>query len=461
MGLTYCCCTSLGKLVDSCLGSTAAGTTGRKRSVLLLTIAIALSLWFQYSVGPGIVSKSGWIWQTYRFIPGMGKMVYHAWYDSCETYKADEHLVKQCAGFGGVYRPMFVATLFFILSAVATKVQPSLNREAWPAKYAMFLFAVALSMIVHTAPLFTGFYLWMARLGATVFVVLQQVILIDVAYNWNEDWVDRADQEDRLSYGEGSAWLKAIVATCVTFYALALAGIIVLYRMFDGCALNAWIITLTVVGIVALTVIQLSGSEGSLLTSSVISLYAVYLAYSAVSKNPDGSCNPQLGDDDVWGIAMGLTLTAVSLAWTGWSWTAEDRLNVEGVQSARTVAATNPDAHASDGRNVNLDVPFLDPDEQGAAGLVMDTNDMVAATFFTGSSEIWKLNVVMVLISCYVAMTLTGWGTIEVLDEEKNAANPTVGRVNMAMLMLSQWFAIGLYGWTLLAPRLFPDRDFS
>jgi hypothetical protein len=76
-------------------------------------------------------------------------------------------------------------------------------------------------------------------------------------------------------------------------------------------------------------------------------------------------------------------------------------------------------------------------------------------------ANLWKLNVVMALISCFVAMTLTGWGNIERLDENANAANPTVGRVNMAMIGISQWTCILLYVWTLLAPRLFPDRDFS
>ena len=77
-------------------------------------------------------------------------------------------------------------------------------------------------------------------------------------------------------------------------------------------------------------------------------------------------------------------------------------------------------------------------------------------------SEIWKLNIVMALISCWIAMTLTGWGIIEELDSNQvNMANPTASRVNMAIIGISQWLAIGLYIWTLAAPRLFPDRDFT
>jgi hypothetical protein len=153
--------------------------------------------------------------------------------------------------------------------------------------------------------------------------------------------VDRADQADRLEYGSGASWLQAIVACCVAFYVATVAGIVLLYQNFDDCSDNTWIITLTLLGIIAMTGIQLSGQEGSLLTSSVMSLYVTYLAYEMVSKNPRAECNPQLGSNDSMGIVVGLTLTALSLAWIGWSWTAEDRLNVEGVQSARTVAGVS------------------------------------------------------------------------------------------------------------------------
>ena len=117
-------------------------------------------------------------------------------------------------------------------------------------------------------------------------------------------------QADRLVYGSGNFWLRAVVGTCAAFYLMTLTGIILLYKYFDGCAENTWIITLTFLGVIGLTVIQLAGSEGSLLTSSMVSLYVTYLAYSMVSKNPNGECNPQLGSSDATGICIGLFLTA-------------------------------------------------------------------------------------------------------------------------------------------------------
>jgi hypothetical protein len=156
---------------------------------------------------------------------------------------------------------------------------------------------VALSVFLDNGPWFTNVFLWVARLGAAVFLLLQQVILIDIAYDWNEDWIDRADQQDRHSYGTGSSWLHAIVGTCAAFYLLALTGIGLLYGYFTDavCAENTWIITLTLLGIVAFTAVQLTGTDGSLLTSSILSVYVVYLAYSMVSQNQNGTCNPPLG----------------------------------------------------------------------------------------------------------------------------------------------------------------------
>jgi len=452
LAATYCVCSAGASLCQSCFGTTAPGTTGRKRGVLLLSIAIILALWFQYNVGPAIVTKSGWVWK----IPGISKWVYNAWYDSCQQYQDDPALLQQCAGNAGVMRPTFLAAFYFFANAVATKIVPALNKEAWPAKYALYFFGLFVSMFIGSHPFFTGFFMWIARFGAAAFVVLQQIILIDVAYNWNDDWVERANESDRLSYGSGSSWLQAIVGLCVAFYSSAIIGIGFLYTTYDDCAGNTWVITLSLLAIVGMTILQLSGTEGSLLTSGVISLYVVYLCFTIVSKNPKHECNPHLGENDVWGITIGLLLTIVSMIWTGWSWSAEARLSVDSVQAAKAVA---PSAQPqSSGDDVNLDVPFLVAEEQPTSGLVTDSSaDAGSASL----DHVWKLNVVMALISCYVAMILTNWGTINGLDENHNAANPTVGRINMAILGISQWLAIGLYSWTLLAPRLFPDRDFS
>jgi len=475
MAAVYCCCSAGASLCNSCFGTVAVGTTGRKRSVLLLAMVIASSLWFQYVLGPSIILQTGssMVWKMIQWIPYFGSMLQDAWKDPCLDRYPDASLdvLAECAGNAGVYRPTGLSTLYFLANAVATYWAPALNRQAWPAKYALFFFGLLLSVVVPSDPLFSGFYLWLARFGSVVFIILQQVILIDVAYNWNDDWVEKANESDRLSFGSGSGWLHAIVGVCVALYVTALTSIGFMYAHYTGgddnnegsCAGNTWVITLTLLGILGITALQLLGtSEGSLLTSGVISLYAVYLCFSIVSKNPHGRCNPRLGHNDVWGITIGLLLTTVSLVWTGWSWSAEPRLmNAESLQSAKAVAPDHGTS-ADDVAALDLEVPLVEGQDAVTTGAV--TSTATTGRESASLAHVWKLNIVLALVSCYVAMILTGWGTLQTSNVDEvthNAANPTVGRVNMALLGVSQWIALLLYAWTLVAPQLFPDRDFS
>ncbi len=69
--------------------------------------------------------------------------------------------------------------------------------------------------------------------------------------------------------------------------------------------------------------------------------------------------------------------------------------------------------------------------------------------------NMWKLNASLILVSCWVCVTLTGWGS--------NTPEDPMGssKENMYIILASQWVAVLLYIWTLIAPSLFPDRDFS
>lgn len=479
LGVAYCCCNVSSSLCNTCLGSTSASNTGRKRSVLLLSITITMALLFQYVLAPSVIRQNGW-WKIYSAIPGMGKMMFHSWTDSCIQYNdgADNgeysDLYIQCVANGAVFRPTFVATIFFLISALATKANPELNKQGWPAKFGVYFILLAITMFLPNNPLFSPFFLTLFRIGAMLFIFMQQIILIDIAYNLNESLVLKADEADNAEWGSGIKWLRGIIAISVGLYLASIAGVVLLYMFFSGCPENTIVISLTLVQILVMTVIQLFFSEeGSTLTTAVLSTYSTYLAYSIVSKNPNSVCNPTLGSDDVSSIVIGLCLTMLSLAWTGWSWTAESRIDsVNSLETANSLTVAGGIGGDANGRmsqsaDLNLDVPFLGPDEQPTTGVVMQSGngeESGGGSVSSSSSSLWKLNIIMALISCWVAASLTGWGAITGgIGEagEHTAANPLVGRLNMAMIAVSQNIAIGLYLWTLAAPKFFPDRDFA
>mmetsp|Transcript_8392 Transcript_8392/g.10659 ORF Transcript_8392/g.10659 Transcript_8392/m.10659 type:complete len:84 (+) Transcript_8392:94-345(+) len=70
----------------------------------------------------------------------------------------------------------------------------------------------------------------------------------------------------------------------------------------------------------------------------------------------------------------------------------------------------------------------------------------------------WKFNVVLVLITMYWCMTLTNWGDS---GGDSSGSSPMAGKISLWMNITASWISIALYTWTMVAPWIFPDRDFS
>ncbi len=440
--LGYCICQTTSSLCAMCFTVNGHKSTGRIQSVMLLALSVILCLMFQYLLAPWVVEHQSNVLSKHNpFV----KYVINLW--SCEENHQDCLLSNY-----GVYRICACTTFFFILATVAAKIRPSSNREAWSAKYSAYLLLLlASAILLPNHPWLDNVYLPLARLGSAIFIVLQQLILIDLAYRWNDSWLQKE-------------WYAAIIACCLLFFASSVASILAIYHFFANCSLeNKVFIILTLVLIIISTAVQLLSQEANLLTSSVISLHVTYLLYSAVSKNPDNYsnisslCKPpssHLHTHNIWSICVGVFLTFLSLVWTGWAFTSEKN------------CISNLEEDEMELRNHDFHVPLISdpsstastlPSSPDVAGLVYSNDEDGASTNQTTSflNSIWTLNAGLILVSCWVCVTLTGWGS--------TSSDDSVGssRGNMYIILSSQWVALALYLWTLVAPRLFPDRDFS
>mmetsp|Transcript_15879 Transcript_15879/g.22620 ORF Transcript_15879/g.22620 Transcript_15879/m.22620 type:complete len:319 (-) Transcript_15879:99-1055(-) len=314
------------------------------------------------------------------------------------------------------------------------------------------------------------------RVGASFFIIFQQLIILDLAYNLNENWVEKSNIAERdEGEGMGRKWLMALLVGSALFLLVSFTAIGLMYGYFLGCNTNVAFISITLIMDILCTVVQLTGEVSSLFTSASIFMYGTFLCYTAVSKNPDASCNPVLGEEDVLGTILGITVVILSLAWTGWSVTAHKPVRAdtdiveEGQFRPESRSGSDIQSQEDENNDKNRHVTgvvvgantldrqndygcFHKVEEQDGAG---NGNNPTSKTAFSNS---WKLNIILCLVTCWYAMGLTGWGLIDIGG---NSANPGVGRVSMWMIISSQWLVFAFYLWSLVAPSLFPDRDFS
>ena len=203
--------------------------------------------------------------------------------------------------------------------------------------------------------------------------------------------------------------------------------------------------------------------DANLLTSSVVAVYLVYLASSAVAANPVERCNAfhRKGDDWV-SVVVGLTVTLIALAYSVFS----ASRSVKYLQDGRPASDNAPGGDTMhkmltgqiDQRGKPTTDQTDDYDATRTAESVESQSDDDTPISQKTPAEVLSFNVVMALMAMYLAMVLTNWGSLE---KAGNAAAPSAGQVAMWIIAASQWVAGLLYIWTCVAPSLFPGREFS
>lgn len=74
-----------------------------------------------------------------------------------------------------------------------------------------------------------------------------------------------------------------------------------------------------------------------------------------------------------------------------------------------------------------------------------------------GVSYSWSFfHIMFGLATLYVMMTLTNW-----YKPDQEGKNLTENQASMWIKIISSWLCSALYTWTLVAPIILPDRDFS
>jgi hypothetical protein len=140
-------------------------------------------------------------------------------------------------------------------------------------------------------------------------LVLQGIILLDLSSYWNDLWT----QDDRRT-GEEGYWTFLALFSAGILWVIAFTTCILSYFWFvgEGCGLNVALITATLVSGILYSLLSVTGwfESGSLLCSSMVNAYAVYMCWSAMASEPS-ECNSWAGD---FRSSLTLILTSVAVS---------------------------------------------------------------------------------------------------------------------------------------------------
>jgi len=170
-----------------------------------------------------------------------------------------------------------------------------------------------------------------------------------------------------------------------------------------------------------------------------------------VFSNPDQECNPQTGSYDNPGmVAVGLIITALSLVYVTWS-TGVSAQNL----FRKDKKPEEPEAEPDDNNAVELG-----PTKGKADGVAAGTEANPADHVEGGKrfKNHWFFHLIMASGAIFMAMLLTNWGESDGGNQETDTE---VSTESMWIKIVCVWLTYAIFVWTIIAPLVFPDRDFG
>jgi hypothetical protein len=166
----------------------------------------------------------------------------------------------------------------------------------WGPKVLFWLILVGASFFIPN-PFFMFWGNYVALVGATIFILLGLVLLVDFAHSWSETCLDKWENSPN-----SNLWQWILIGSTATMYmfTITLTGILYAYFAGSGCTLNRFFISFNLVLSIIITIvcvhptIQEYNPRSGLAQSGMVAAYCTYLIVSAVGNytHESESCNP-------------------------------------------------------------------------------------------------------------------------------------------------------------------------
>nr|XP_015220060.1 PREDICTED: serine incorporator 3 [Lepisosteus oculatus] len=345
-------------------------------------------------------------------------------------------------GYKAVYRICFgMSVCFLAFALLMINVKNSRDPRAavhngfWFFKVAAIIAVTVGAFYIPEGP-FTRTWFVVGTSGAFCFILIQLVLLVDFAHSWNESWVEKMEE------GNSRCWYAALLSVTGLNYVLSLIAVVLFYVFYthpEDCALNKFFISFNMLLCIGASVVsvlpkvQEAQPQSGLLQSSIITLYMMYLTWSAMTNEPDRKCNPSILEK----------ITASTLA----------PLNQTQVIPTEVVVEPNPSLQRWDTQSIVGLAIFI---------LCILYSRLVSAHMLEDNEKdsvqysYSFFHFMLFLASLYIMMTLTNWYSPNADYTTMSSTWPSVW-----VKITSSWICLLLYVWTLIAPIVLTNRDFN
>uniref|UniRef100_UPI00398F1D5A serine incorporator 1-like n=1 Tax=Pristiophorus japonicus TaxID=55135 RepID=UPI00398F1D5A len=365
-------------------------------------------------------------------------------------------------GYKSVYRMCFgMAGFFFLFALIMIQVKSSrdprgaLQNGFWFFKF-LALVGITVGAFFIPEGTFTTVWFYFGVVGAFCFILIQLILLIDFAHSWSQSWVQNMEE------GNTKCWYSALFICTLLHYLIALAAVVVLYIFYtkpDDCAANKAFISLNLIFCIIVSIVsvlpkvQEAQPHSGLLQASIITLYTMYVTWSALTNEPERNCNPSLLSI-VHQTTSNTTVAPPSDQVVQW-WDAQSIVGLiiflfcvlySSIRSSSNTQV-NKLMMTEEGEGTMSD--FSSPTEDGFHHAVDNEQDAVTYSYSF-------FHFCLFLASLYIMMTLTNWYRPSSDYSTVQSTWPAVW-----VKIASSWVGLLLYLWTLVAPLILSDRDFN
>ncbi|XP_075459961.1 serine incorporator 2 [Ascaphus truei] len=360
-------------------------------------------------------------------------------------------------GHQAVYRMCFaLAAFFFLFIILMICVRSSRDPRAavqngfWFFKF-LILVGITVGAFFIPNGAFTTVWYYFGMVGGFFFILVQLILIIDFAHSWSQSWLQRADD------GNTRCWYAVLLICTVLLYAASIIAVVFLFIYYTkggDCAHNKAFISLNLIFCIIISIVSIlpkvqdAQPHSGLLQASVITLYTMYVTWSAMANVPDRNCNPTL----LAFVTNGTTSASASSPAAQW-WDAPSIVGlVIFILSTLFISI-----RSSNNPHVNRLMQTEDSSTEGGCPSSEEGVHQAYDNEEDGVSYNYSFfHFCLFLASLYIMMTLTNWYL-----PGSSVASLTSPWSAVWVKISSSWVGLLLYLWTLLAPLILSNRDFN